>query len=347
MREYEDDFASIGEPGLANFAAALLEPLESQARGFTHGHKKVIGVPRASEEKLRKLFEQSDDALQETLKSLRDQVVECAATIMYDCAAKPGEQVGETVLPEPFSKTQQLHSRLDGGEEIDGSKRALLEVTAPEPQGHVVCERILAEAELRACRNFYREVPLTGCQQSALPRYRLPQAFGRIEPPDEHGLWHSSGGVASDLFPATDEPWIQDQDGKVTGLRLPGGAEASSADIEQDARAWATAFARDSRSCMVQNHDHDCAYTCVKYAAKQSGTTAGVPEPDASDATKTKASSWVVPPCRFLFFVILVLAIWEGAREVVRRALRRGKKLVSKAFVAATNDRNEYGSVVP
>ena len=162
VHKYEDDFASIGEPGLANFAAALLEPLESQARGFTHGHEQVIGVPRASEEKWRKLFEQSDDALQETLRSLRDQVVECAATIMYDCAAKPGEQVGETVLPEPFSKTQQLHSRLDGGEEIDGSKRALLEVTAPEPQGHVVRERILAEAELRANRNFYREVPLTG-----------------------------------------------------------------------------------------------------------------------------------------------------------------------------------------
>ena len=73
---------------------------------------------------MRKLFEQSDDALQETLRSLRDQVVECAATIMYDCAAKPGEQVGETVLPEPFSKTQQLHSRLDGGEEIEMIKHA-------------------------------------------------------------------------------------------------------------------------------------------------------------------------------------------------------------------------------
>ena len=63
VRKYEDDFASNGEPGLANFAAALLEPLESQARGFAHGHKEFTGVPRASEEKLRKLFEQSDDVL--------------------------------------------------------------------------------------------------------------------------------------------------------------------------------------------------------------------------------------------------------------------------------------------
>jgi len=85
----------------------------------------------------------------------------------------------------------------------------------------------------------------------------------------------------------------------------------------------------------------------VKYAAKQSGKAAGVPEPGASEAAKTKASSWVVPPCRFLFFVVLVFTIWEGAREVVWRVLRSGKKLVSKAHVADTNDRNEYGSFVP
>ena len=126
---------------------------------------------------------------------------------------------------------------------------------------------------------------------------------------------------------------------------MPDGTEASKTDIEQDAKAWAKAFARDSRSCMVQNHDHDCTDTCVKYAAKQSEKSSGVVQPGASEATK--ASSWIVPPCRFLFFVVLVFTIWEGAREVARRVLRRGKKMVPKAYVAATNDRNEYGSVVP
>ena len=63
---YEDDFASIGEPGLGNFATAVLCPLESQARGFEHGHKKVLGVPRASEAKLQEMFKQDDDTLRET-----------------------------------------------------------------------------------------------------------------------------------------------------------------------------------------------------------------------------------------------------------------------------------------
>ena len=52
---------------------------------------------------------------------------------------------------------------------------------------------------------------------------------------------------------------------------------------------WAKAFARDSRSCMIQNHDHDCTDTCVKYAAKTSGEAiAGVQEPGASESAKKK-----------------------------------------------------------
>ena len=43
----EDDFCSSGEPGLAGFAENEMEPLESQKRGFTHGHRKVYGVPEA------------------------------------------------------------------------------------------------------------------------------------------------------------------------------------------------------------------------------------------------------------------------------------------------------------
>ena len=107
---------------------------------------------------------------------------------MYDSAALPGEQLGEEVLPEPFSRQQRVQSRLDGGEEIDGSRRTPLEVTPLEPPGHVVRERTVAEAELRARRNCYTEVPLTGCQQSAMPTYRLPQAFGQIDVPDQHGF---------------------------------------------------------------------------------------------------------------------------------------------------------------
>ena len=112
-----------------------------------------MGVPHTAEGKLRHMFEQEDETLREILQCAREELLRCAATIMYDSAALPGEQLGEEVLPEPFSRKQRVQSRLDGGEEIDGSSRTLLEVTPSEPPGHVVRERTVAEAELRACRN--------------------------------------------------------------------------------------------------------------------------------------------------------------------------------------------------
>ena len=64
---FEDDYASNGETGLANFAAALLAPEEAQGRGFAHTHKKVMGVPRTSEDKLRQLFAKEGAAVLEGL----------------------------------------------------------------------------------------------------------------------------------------------------------------------------------------------------------------------------------------------------------------------------------------
>ena len=49
----------------------------------------------------------------------------------------------------------------------------------------------------------------------------------------------------------------------------------------------------------------------------------------------------------FLFYSIIAFTIMEGIREVVRRALRRGKALVREAYIAASNERNEHGSFVP
>ena len=66
VHTFEDDYASSGEPGLASFATCQLGPLEAQGRGFTHGHKKVMGAPRTAEAKLRHVFAQEDDALRDT-----------------------------------------------------------------------------------------------------------------------------------------------------------------------------------------------------------------------------------------------------------------------------------------
>ena len=42
-----------------------------------------------------------------------------------------------------------------------------------------------------------------------------------------------------------------------------------------------------------------------------------------------------------------MFAVLEWARDMVRRVLRRGKALVSKAYIAVSNEHNEHGSFVP
>ena len=135
----------------------------------------------------------------------------------------------------------------------------------------------------------------------------MPQAFGQIEVPDEHGLWDPRSRAPF----SHSEPWIEDEKGEISGVRLPDGREASAGDVEQDARNWARAFGRDARSCFIQNHTHDCTDTCVKYAAKR-GNAAGVPKPGEGEAAKTKARSWTVPPCRFFFYTIIAFKVFKG-----------------------------------
>ena len=116
--------------------------------------------------------------------------------------------------------------------------------------------------------------------------------------------------------------------------------------MEQDTQNLAKAVARDARNCDAQNHNHDCTDTCVEYAAKQ-GQAACVPEPNEGEATKTKASSWTVPPCRLLLYCILVFTVLELTRELVLRALRRSKALVSKAYIAIRNKHNKHEHFAP
>ena len=97
---------------------------------------------------------------------------------------------------------------------------------------------------------------------------------------------------------------------------------------------WQQAFARDVRCLHNGNHDHNCSATCVKYQKKKS---------KEEQATMLQASK--APPCRFFFYIIVVLRIVSETVERIRRFRRRGKALVSKAFVQATNLHNEYGLV--
>ena len=132
-------------------------------------------------------------------------------------------------------------------------------------------------------------------------------------------------------------PWEIDTEGKVIGLKKFKGVEAQAAtwqDVAEDATMWQQAFARDVRCLHNGNHDHNCSATCVKYQKKKS---------KEEQATMLQASK--APPCRFFFYIIVVLRIVSETVERIRRFRRRGKALVSKAFVQATNLHNEYGLV--
>jgi hypothetical protein len=410
----EDDYASSGDPGLAGFALSALEPLESQGRGFSHGHKKIIGVPSMSAAFLKRVLAGTDIEAQAVMRDFREKLLNAAATIQYDSATLPAEQLGQLVLPETFTRKQQHQSRLDGGIEIDGSSREHLDITDAAEPGHISRERNIASSEDRPSRGAFKFVPLTGCQQSCLPTYRLPQAFARKTLLDNHGMCcpnrttsvpartspppplpfppHSSPSLSpsssfvsprtflpppssvpplpvatqsipkppalqsltvvgpagrsdetndsaeqmSSDAPLTSEwlPFEHNDAGEVVALRLPGNVKATSDDILSDAARWETCFARDARALLCLNHDHDCTATCVKYAKKTA---------EAS----INGTSCAVPPCRFWFFRTLVFRVMQGAKELTKRIRRRGKALVTRAFIACTNDRHEYGRVIP
>ena len=47
-----------------------------------------------------------------------------------------------------------------------------------------------------------------------------------------------------------------------------------------------------------------------------------------------------------MFFVIIVLRVFEGTASRMKKIFRKGEELVAKTFVANINERNEYGRVV-
>ena len=111
----DDHMASNASLGVADFVESLLMPLEAQGRGFAHGHKKVISLPNDSAAKLQTLFAKDGLAMQAAVKQMRQQIVDAVSVVQYDTATLPAQQLGVAVPPEPFSRQQQRHSRLDGG----------------------------------------------------------------------------------------------------------------------------------------------------------------------------------------------------------------------------------------
>ena len=89
---------------------------------------------------------------------------------------EPARQLGlADVRPQPFTARQQRQSRMDGGEEEDGSQRDAVALSPPVEQPHIEQERARAAAENRMPAlgpAAFRNLPLTGAFQSTFPSYR-------------------------------------------------------------------------------------------------------------------------------------------------------------------------------
>ena len=87
------------------------------------------------------------------------------------------------VAPEPFTARQQRQSRMDGGEEEDGSQRDAVALGPPVEQPHIEQERARAAGQNRMPAlgpAAFQKLPLTGAFQSTFPIFRQRSSFGRL-----------------------------------------------------------------------------------------------------------------------------------------------------------------------
>ena len=248
-------------------------------------------------------------------------------------------------MQEKFARKQQLQSRLDGGVELDGSRRQLLETTPQELPGHHVLEHHRAHAEQRPLLSLCSHVSLQGSHKSLMPTYRLPQRTFNITSLDEVGM--ASEEQRAEAVEAPPRWCTGEEDDYVVGLAR---ARSRNDGVEQhvtredyvaDANAFALSYCRDFRALHQLSHDHDCRSTCVKYVKKK-----------AKAAAEEAVKRGMVVACRFFFYHILEFAcsavqpVLRLGQKAIKRIRRKGKKLVEAPYVACTNDRNEFGKIV-
>ena len=322
----DDNLATSLQPSLAPGTADAQAPFEGQGRGFVHGHGKGHGIVGPTMQWLRAAVSQGSQGLVDAIRGLRNALLSTAASVQYESANEPGKQLGVVDMPyEPFTEKQQRQSRMDGGEDDDGSLREFVPIGPPVVQPHIERERNKAAAENRMpCvgNDAYVRSEITGAFQSIFPWYRQRFSFGRL------------GGGASrpaDVSEEAPHEYRRDahlfqlaEDGRIVGVRNPDGSVATQNDLETDARQWATHFSYDFRNLHSSNHEHDCKATCVKYVKKKL---------EAKESLRSNKCS----SCRFWFFRIKQVKTKEG----VKRLRRRGKPLVAIPYIEESADRND------
>ena len=279
---------------------------------------------------LRKRLEESATECGSKIRNLQQALLSAAASVQHESANEPGEQLGVTGLPpEPFSWQQQKQSRMDGGQEDDGTLRDHVPIHAPLEQEHLAKERRAAAASNREPLKgtaAFREVPLTGAHQSSFPFYRSRSSFGRLSDMDSNSVPQPA---ASARCEETEELFTTTEEGQVDKILLPNGNEASDADLSAEAVIWARHYANHVRNGMCFNHEHRCVETCVKKVKDQL---------EALAALRKRNS---VPTCRFCFFRILCVQKLVAGVLRTKKVRRRGKPLVVEPYIESSNDRND------
>ena len=201
-----------------------------------------------------------------------------------------------------------------------------------EPLGHIRLETKTATEENRPLRHAYREVPLTGCHNSLLPSYRQPHlAFQTFPVLDDFGC-HT--GPADARYLPTQLPWQLDENDAITSALSSHGRDLTSQEFEQDAKRFAHAFCVDARALHGHNHDHNCSFTCIKYAKAGAKKVA-----EGSLGTEQNIV------CRFNYYVVKVFQVIEDCVAKVVRVRRQGKDIIAEPYIADTNAHNELGRV--
>jgi hypothetical protein len=310
----QDEVAASLQPCIAPGTLDVQAPFEAQGRGFEHGHGKGHAIVGSTMNWLRKSIVAG---LSAAAQNLRQAALSMAETVQYESARESAKQMAVHDLPpEPFTMKQQRQTRMDGGEDEDGSVREFVEIGPPVVQPHVEREQDRAAAENRIPLTgsaAYRDLPLTGALQSTFPWYRQRFTFARLGSASQPTTGDEPYRSDADLFSL-------DDDGKVVAIHMPDGTEASQEAIESDAGAWASHYGRDSFNNHCTNHEHNCTETCVKYVKQKL-------------EAKLSLRSNKVPSCRFWYFRIKKIGL--------KRVRRRGKPLVIKPYVEDSDDRNQ------
>jgi hypothetical protein len=309
-----DEVAASLQPCLAPSTTDAQVPFEAQGRGFQHGHGKGHGVVGST---MRWLLTALSPGLATATHKLRQALLSTAEIVQYESARELAIQMDVHDLPqEPFTAKQQRQTRMDGGEDEDGSLREFVELGPPVLQPHLEREILRAAAENRtplAGSAAYRELPITGAYQASFPSYRQRFSFATLGNATQPAI--EDPPYRSDV-----ELFSLDESGRVQAALRPDGSDANEDDLACDASAWAAQFGRDAFNNHCTNHEHNCTETCVKYVKKKL-------------EAKLSMRSHRVPSCRFWYFRTKKLH-----NKCVRR---RGKPLVNIPYVEEADDRNQ------